>query len=336
LELLATVEAITKDGVNLRLAGNISSVKELNIALKYGAEGVGLFRTEFLYMDRRSFPTEDEQFEVYKQVVEKVGNNTVVIRSLDIGGDKHLDYFQLPEEQNPFLGYRAIRISLDRKDMFKTQLTAILRASAFGHVKLMFPMISSVEEVQAAKAVLEEVKAELQERGEPFDPHMPVGIMIEVPAAVMIADLLAEEVDFFSIGTNDLVQYVLAVDRMNEQIAHMYHPYHPAVLRMIRMTVEAAHHAKIGISVCGELAADERSLPLWLELGVSDLSMSPQALLKVKHRTLNTLAKDARKIAQACLHHRTSLETEEVLTAFAQKSGITLGASVETKEKASS
>ncbi|MNC01280.1 Phosphoenolpyruvate-protein phosphotransferase [compost metagenome] len=317
LELLATVEAVTKDGVNLHLAGNISSVKELDMALKYGAEGVGLFRTEFLYMDRHSFPTEDEQFEVYKLVAEKVGGSTVVIRTLDIGGDKHLDYFQLPEEQNPFLGYRAIRISLDRKDLFKTQLSAILRASHYGNVKIMFPMISSVEEVQAANAVLNEVKQELDERGILYNRSIPVGIMIEVPAAVMIADLLAEEVDFFSIGTNDLVQYVLAVDRMNEQIAHMYHPYHPAVLRMIRMTVEAARSAGIDVSVCGELAADERSLPLWLELGISNLSMSPQALLRVKHRTLNTLASDARETAKACFRYKTSLETEEVLGAFA-------------------
>lgn len=317
LELLATVEAVTKDGVNLHLAGNISSVKELDMALKYGAEGVGLFRTEFLYMDRHSFPTEEEQFEVYKLVAEKVGSSTVVIRTLDVGGDKHLDYFQLPEEQNPFLGYRAIRISLDRTDLFKTQLTAILRASHYGNVKIMFPMISSVEEVQAAKAVLNEVKQDLDQRGIPYNANIPVGIMIEVPAAVMIADLLAEEVDFFSIGTNDLVQYVLAVDRMNEQIAHMYHPYHPAVLRMIRMTVQAARSAGIDISVCGELAADERSLPLWLELGISNLSMSPQALLRVKHRTLNTVASEARETAKACFRYKTSLETEEVLGAFA-------------------
>lgn len=335
LEQLATVEAITKDGVALRLVGNISSVKELNLAQKYGAEGVGLFRTEFLYMDRNTFPTEEEQFEVYKLVAEKVGNSTVVIRTLDIGGDKHLDYFQLPEEQNPFLGYRAIRISLDRKDMFKTQLTAIVRASAYGNVKMMFPMISSVDEVQAAKAMLVEVKEELEQRGIPFNRDMPVGIMIEVPAAVMIADLLAEEVDFFSIGTNDLVQYVLAVDRMNEQIAHMYHPYHPAVLRMIRMTVEAARNAGIDVSVCGEMAADERSLPLWLELGISELSMSPQALLRVKHRALNTVASDARRVAVACFHNRTSSETEEQLGAFSQRSGATLGASGESKEKTS-
>lgn len=329
LELLATVEAVTKDGASLHLAGNISSVKELDMALKYGAEGVGLFRTEFLYMDRHSFPTEEEQFEVYKLVAEKVGTNSVVIRTLDIGGDKHLDYFQLPEEQNPFLGYRAIRISLDRKDMFKTQLTAILRASHYGNVKLMFPMISSVEEVQAAKAMLNEVKNELDEQGIPYNRKIPVGIMIEVPAAVMIAELLAEEVDFFSIGTNDLVQYVLAVDRMNEQIAHMYHPYHPAVLRMIRMTVQAARDVGIDVSVCGEMAADERSLPLWLELGISTLSMSPQALLRVKHRTLNTLAAEAKETAKACFRHRTSLQTEELLSAFAVRSGAAAEASKE-------
>ncbi|MFE4711843.1 MULTISPECIES: phosphoenolpyruvate--protein phosphotransferase [unclassified Paenibacillus] len=334
LELLATVEAVTRDGVNLSLAGNISSVKELNLALKYGAEGVGLFRTEFLYMDRDSFPSEEEQFEVYKLVAEKVGNHPVVIRTLDIGGDKHLDYFQLPEEQNPFLGYRAIRISLDRKDMFKTQLTAILRASVYGKVKMMFPMISSLEEVQAAKAVLAEVMEELEQRGVPFDRNIPVGIMVEVPAAVMIVDILAEEVDFFSIGTNDLVQYVLAVDRMNEQIAHMYHPYHPAVLRLIRMTVEAAKHAGIEVSVCGEMAADERSLPLWLELGINNLSMSPQALLKVKHRTLNTVAAEAREVAKACFRMRTSSETEAKLSAYAKVSGIALGSS-EAKEKTS-
>lgn len=329
LELLATVEAVTKDGASLHLAGNISSVKELDMALKYGAEGVGLFRTEFLYMDRHSFPTEEEQFEVYKLVAEKVGTNSVVIRTLDIGGDKHLDYFQLPEEQNPFLGYRAIRISLDRKDMFKTQLTAILRASHYGNVKLMFPMISSVEEVQAAKAMLNEVKNELDEQGIPYNRKIPVGIMIEVPAAVMIAELLAEEVDFFSIGTNDLVQYVLAVDRMNEQIAHMYHPYHPAVLRMIRMTVQAAQDVGIDVSVCGEMAADERSLPLWLELGISTLSMSPQALLRVKHRTLNTLAAEAKETAKACFRHRTSLQTEELLSAFTVRSGAAAEASKE-------
>ena len=219
-------------------------------------------------MDRHNFPTEEEQFEVYKLVAENAGQASVVIRTLDIGGDKQLDYFALPEEENPFLGYRAIRISLDRTEPFQTQLTAILRASAYGSVKIMYPMISSVDEVKQANAVLRRAMADLDRRGIDYDPNIKVGIMIEVPAAVTISDLLAEEADFFSIGTNDLVQYVLAVDRMNEQIAHMYHPFHPAILRMLRTTVEAAHRAGIPVSVCGELAGDERAIPLWLELGV--------------------------------------------------------------------
>ena len=313
LQLLAAVEAVTKDGVEFHLSANISSIKELELALQYGASGVGLFRTEFLYMDRDSFPTEEEQFEVYRQVVEKVTDGPVVIRTLDIGGDKHLDYFELPEEDNPFLGYRAIRICLDRKDIFKTQLTAILRASAFGNVRIMYPMISSVEEVREANLVLAEAMRDLDERGIPYNRSILVGIMIEVPAAVTIADLLAEETDFFSIGTNDLVQYVLAVDRMNEQIAHMYHPYHPAILRMLRATVEAAQHAGISVSVCGEMAGDERSIPLWIELGVKDLSMSLQSLLKVKHRILNTTASEAKHIAKGCFSLRTSTEIEKKL-----------------------
>ncbi|MBE0338776.1 MULTISPECIES: phosphoenolpyruvate--protein phosphotransferase [Paenibacillus] len=315
LQVLASVEAVTKDGTELRLAANISSVKELEAALKHGAQGVGLFRTEFLYMDRNSAPDEDEQYEVYRLVAEKAGNHSVVIRTLDIGGDKPLDYLQLPEEENPFLGYRAIRISLDWKELFKTQLTAILRASAAGNIKVMYPMISSVEEIRQADAILKEAMADLDARGLAYNPHIQQGIMIEVPAAAMIADLLAAETDFFSIGTNDLVQYVLAVDRMNEQIAHMYHPYHPAVLRMLRMTAQAAHQAGIDVSVCGEMAGDERSIPLWLELGIHQLSMSPQSLLRVKHRVLNTSAAEATLVAQACFSMSTGAAIEDKLTA---------------------
>ncbi|WP_431087985.1 phosphoenolpyruvate--protein phosphotransferase [Paenibacillus sp. 8b26] len=315
LQVLASVEAVTKDGTELRLAANISSVKELEAALKHGAQGVGLFRTEFLYMDRNSAPDEDEQYEVYRLVAEKAGNHSVVIRTLDIGGDKPLDYLQLPEEENPFLGYRAIRISLDWKELFKTQLTAILRASAAGNIKVMYPMISSVEEIRQADAILKEAMADLDARGLAYNPHIQQGIMIEVPAAAMIADLLAAETDFFSIGTNDLVQYVLAVDRMNEQIAHMYHPYHPAVLRMLRMTAQAAHQAGIDVSVCGEMAGDERSIPLWLELGIHQLSMSPQSLLRVKHRVLNTSAAEATLVAQACFGMSTGAAIEDKLTA---------------------
>ncbi|MCM3784271.1 phosphoenolpyruvate--protein phosphotransferase [Neobacillus mesonae] len=320
LQVLAEVDAVTKDGTKLNLAANISSVKELEMSLRSGAKGVGLFRTEFLYMDRHSFPGEEEQYEVYRHVAEKTGGNTVVIRTLDIGGDKQLDYFPLPEEDNPFLGYRAIRISLELKDLFKTQLSAILRASVHGKVKIMYPMISSLDEVREANQILKEAKADLDRREIPYDPKIEVGIMIEVPAAVVIADLLAREVDFFSIGTNDLVQYVLAVDRMNEQIAHLYQPFHPSVLRLLRMTAEAAHAAGIGISVCGELAGDERAVPIWLELGIYDLSMSPQSLLRVKHRVLNTKSEEAKVVAKACLSMSTGKEIEEHLEEFKQNS----------------
>ncbi|WP_438351538.1 phosphoenolpyruvate--protein phosphotransferase [Paenibacillus sp. FA6] len=326
LELLASVEAVTKDGVQLNLSSNISSVKEMDTALKYGAVGVGLFRTEFIYMNRDTFPSENEQFEVYRHVAESMGNGSVVIRTLDIGGDKHLDYFPLPEEDNPYLGYRAIRISLDRKELFKTQLRAILRSSHYGKVKIMYPMISSVEEVRQANEILREAMKELDERGISYNHDIQVGIMIEVPAAVAIADLLAEESDFFSIGTNDLVQYVLAVDRMNEQIAHMYHPYHPAILRMLRSTVEAARNAGIPVSVCGEMAGDERSIPLWIELGVHELSMSPESLLRIKHRLLNTSAEEDKEVARECLQLRTSTEIEKLLNDYhdAHRSSISI------------
>lgn len=311
LEMLSTVDSVTRDGVPMRLSANISSIKELDIALKNGAKGVGLFRTEFMYMDRTSFPSEREQFEVYRLVAEKAKGQAVVIRTLDIGGDKELDYFPLPEEENPFLGYRAIRICLEHTDLFKTQLLAILRASAYGAVKIMYPMISSVEEVQQANVILREAMDELDQRGMPYNRDIQVGIMIEIPAAVAIADLLAEECDFFSIGTNDLVQYVLAVDRMNEHIAHMYNPYHPAVLRMLRSTIQAAHAEGIPVSVCGEMAGDERSIPFWLQMGVDHLSMSPQSLLRVKQSILNTDSKQASHQALSWMKLKTSQAIEE-------------------------
>lgn len=316
LQLLATVDPVTKDNVRMKLAGNISSVKDLELTFKYGAEGVGLFRTEFLYMDRLGFPSEEEQFEVYRQIAERMGEHSVVIRTLDIGGDKQLEYFTIPEEENPVLGFRAIRISLDNREIFKTQLMAILRASAYGNVKILYPMISSLEEVRKAKEILQEAKQELTARGIAYDDNVPIGAMIEVPAAVAIADLLAQEVDFFSIGTNDLVQYVLAVDRMNEKIAHMYHPFHPAVLRMLRQTVMAAKEAGIPISVCGELASDERALPIWLYLGVSNLSMSSQSLLRVKHRILNIYASESRELGAHCYRLSTSTEVEAELVRY--------------------
>lgn len=308
--------SVTTDGKSFRLAANISSQKELEIALHSGAQGVGLFRTEFLYMDRNRFPREEEQFEIYRRVVEKLGGETLVIRTLDIGGDKHLDYFEFPEEENPFLGYRAIRISLERQDLFKIQLRAILRASHYGPVRLMYPLISSVGEVREANEILNEARRELEIEGLPYDKGMKIGIMVEVPAAVMIADLLAQEVDFFSIGTNDLTQFTLAVDRMNELISHLYDPFHPALLRMLRMTVDAAKRNGIEVSVCGELAGDLRALPIWLGLDVNGLSMSSHSILPVKEQLLGTSQKECKELLDRLGQCRTSQEIKAHLDKF--------------------
>ncbi|WP_010498162.1 phosphoenolpyruvate--protein phosphotransferase [Paenibacillus elgii] len=316
LQKLAHLPTRTEDGRQMHLAANISSVKELELVMKNGASGVGLFRTEFLYMDRSSFPEEEEQFAVYREVAERLGGKPVVIRTLDVGGDKHLDYLALPEEENPSLGYRAIRIMLDRTDLFKTQLRAILRASHYGNVKIMYPMISSLDELRRANEVLEEAKKELADEGTPFRPDIAVGIMIELPAAVMISDLLAQKVDFFSIGTNDLVQYVLAVDRMNETVAHLYDPFHPSVLRMLKITADHAHKHGTHISVCGELAGDVRALPIWIALGITDLSMSVQSILKVKNSLLQSRHSEGEKIWEELAGCASSAEVMTVLTKY--------------------
>jgi phosphotransferase system enzyme I (PtsI) len=305
---IVDVPPITRDGQTLRLLANISSIKELEQALGNGAEGVGLFRTEFIYMDRATSPSEEEQYTIYRTACEKLGGRDMTIRTLDIGGDKSPSFIYLPQEENPALGYRAIRVTLDRQDLLKTQLKAILRASVHGAVKIMYPMISSVTEVRRANAVLEQAKEELRAQHVPFREDIPVGIMIEVPAAAVIADLLAREVDFFSIGTNDLVQYVLAVDRMNESIAHLYEPYHPAVLRLLQITVEAAIRAGIPVSVCGELAGDVRALPIWLGLGVRDLSMAAGAILPIKQGLIRSEEAACRSLFQHAIH----LPAEEV------------------------
>ncbi|WCR29258.1 phosphoenolpyruvate--protein phosphotransferase [Paenibacillus thiaminolyticus] len=310
---LVKLPAVTQDGLRISLSANISSTRELEIADQNGAEGVGLFRTEFMYMDRSYPPSEAEQLTVYRDAAEHYKDSQVIIRTLDIGGDKPMEYLNLPEEDNPFLGYRAIRICLDQQELFKSQLRAILRASAHGPVAIMIPMISSVEEIIAAKAVLEEAKAELRDEGLPFDEKLPVGIMVEVPAAALIADRLAEEVDFFSIGTNDLVQYTLAVDRMNEQIAHMYDPFHPAVLRLIRHTIEAAQARGIGISVCGEMAGDTRAVPLWIAMGVTKLSMSSRFIPRVKaaiHRATRT---GSEQLAERIFSARSKAEIDQLV-----------------------
>ncbi|OXM85901.1 phosphoenolpyruvate--protein phosphotransferase [Paenibacillus rigui] len=313
LQTLAPVPTQTQDGVVFQLAANISSVKELDQVLRNGASGVGLFRTEFIYMDRDSLPPEEEQFSVYRQVAEKLGGKRVVIRTLDIGGEKALDYIALPEEENPSLGYRAIRISLDRTDLFKTQLRAILRASHYGNIQILYPMISSLEELHKANEVLEAAKQELRAEKIPFKANIEVGIMIEVPAAVIIADLLAAEVDFFSIGTNDLVQYILAVDRMNETVAHLYDPFHPAVLRMLKTTATAAQANGIHVSVCGEMAGDIRALPIWLGLGITELSMSVQSILRVKNSLLQSRYKESAAIWDELLRCTSGTAVLEVL-----------------------
>ncbi|AFH64373.1 phosphoenolpyruvate--protein phosphotransferase [Paenibacillus caseinilyticus] len=321
LQKLAHLPSRTRDGVQVNLAANISSVKELAHVMGSNASGVGLFRTEFLYMDRSTFPLEEEQYAVYREVAERLNGRPVVIRTLDVGGDKNLDYLALPEEENPSLGYRAIRISLDRTDLFKTQLRAILRASHYGRIKIMYPMISSLDELRRANLVLDEAKRELDEEGLPYRPDIEVGIMIELPAAVMISELLAQEVDFFSIGTNDLVQYVLAVDRMNEQVAHLYDPFHPAVLRMLKLTADNARLHGTHVSVCGELAGDIRALPIWLALGITELSMSVQSILKVKNSLLQSRGSDGPQIWRELAPCPSSAAVTEVLGRY-MKSGL--------------
>ncbi len=276
--------SVTKDGHHVELVANIGTPHDAEGADKAGAEGIGLFRTEFLYMGRDNFPTEEEQFEAYKAVAATIDNNRpVVIRTLDIGGDKELPYLDLPHEMNPFLGYRAIRICLDQVDLFKTQLRALLRASAFGNIKIMYPMIASLVELRQANAILEEVKEDLRQNGIAFNEEIEVGMMIEIPAAAVVADQLAKEADFFSIGTNDLIQYTMAVDRMNQQISYLYDPFNPAVLRLIKNVIDAAHKEGKWAGMCGEMAGEEYALPVLLGFGLDEFSMSAPSILRSRH-----------------------------------------------------
>lgn len=277
-----TAEAITKGGKRVQVCGNIGKPEDVEGVLTYGGDGIGLFRTEFLYMDRSSAPTEDEQYESYKYVLEKMEGKQVVIRTLDIGGDKTLSYLPMPEEMNPFLGYRAIRLCLDQKELFKTQLRALLRASVHGNLAVMFPMISGLEELEQAKQVVEECKEELREQDITFSDQIEWGIMIEIPAAAVCAEELAQHVDFFSIGTNDLIQYTLAVDRMSEKVSYLYNPMHPAVLRLIKMTIHGAHKHGKWVGMCGEMAGDERAIPTLLEYGLDEFSMGATSILNAK------------------------------------------------------
>jgi phosphotransferase system enzyme I (PtsI) len=288
LKELVNTKAVTKSGKEVILAANIGAPKDVHKAIESGADAIGLFRTEFLYMDRDSLPTEEEQFESYKYVAEKMEGKPVVIRTLDIGGDKKLTYLPLPEEMNPFLGYRAIRLCLDRVDIFKSQLRAILRASAFGHIQIMFPMISSLEEFFKAKDILKECMEELKSEGKAYNENVETGIMIEIPSAAVMADEFAKHVDFFSIGTNDLIQYTLAADRMNENISYLYNPMHPAVLKLIKMTIEAAHKEGKWCGMCGEMAGDETAIPTLLQYGLDEFSMSASSILEAKKLVINS------------------------------------------------
>ncbi len=282
LKKLIEVKTVTKGGRRVEVCGNIGKPEDVDQVLANGGDGVGLFRTEFLYMDRESAPTEEEQFESYKYVLEKSNGKQVVIRTLDIGGDKTLPYLPLPEEMNPFLGYRAIRLCLDRKDIFKVQIRALLRASVYGKLAVMFPMISGLEEFQAAKEFVEECKAELKNEGVAYSDSIQWGIMVEIPAAAVYADELAKYVDFFSIGTNDLIQYTLAADRMSEKVSYLYNPMHPSVLRLIKMTIDGAHKHGKWVGMCGEMAGDEAAIPTLVEYGLDEFSMSATSILTAK------------------------------------------------------
>ena len=297
LNLLKDLPAKTIDGFQVQLEANVGSPREVKRAIIFGADGIGLYRTEYLYMDRTRLPSEEEQVEAYRAATELIGEKAIIIRTLDIGGDKDLPYLNLPSENNPFLGWRGIRLCLDKKDIFKTQLRAILRASIYGTTKIMFPMISGIQEVRDAKAILEEAKRELQDQAIAFDEDIKVGIMIEIPSAAIIADLLAKEVDFFSIGTNDLIQYNLSLDRTNEKIAHLYEPFHPAVLRLIRNVIKAGDSAGIEVAMCGEMAGDLLAVPVLLGLGLTHFSMSPISLLQVKKVIRSLTLAEAREIA---------------------------------------
>ncbi|SFN63817.1 phosphoenolpyruvate-protein phosphotransferase PtsI [Xenorhabdus japonica] len=319
LAKLKDLPAITLDGHQVEVCANIGTVRDVLGAERNGAEGVGLYRTEFLFMDRDSLPTEDEQFEAYKAVAEAVGNQAIMIRTMDIGGDKDLPYMNLPKEENPFLGWRAIRICLDRKEILHSQLRAILRASAFGKLRIMFPMIISVEEIRELKVELTLLKEQLCNENKVFDESIEVGIMVETPAAATIAKHLAKEVDFFSIGTNDLTQYTLAVDRGNELISHLYNPMSPAVLSLIKQVIDASHAEGKWTGMCGELAGDERATLLLLGMGLDEFSMSAISIPRIKKIIRNTTYDDAKALAEQALTQPTAQELMDLVDTFTRE-----------------
>ena len=316
LEKYRKEESVTKDGIKVKLYANIGLPSDAKVAINNTAEGVGLLRSEFLYMDSDTMPSEESQFEAYKKVAEIMEGREAIIRTLDIGGDKDLKYLELEKEANPFLGYRAIRLCLDRPSIFKTQLRAILRASAFGKLAIMFPMISSIDELREAKEVLEECKKELDEENIEYDKNIQVGIMIEIPSAALIADKLAKECDFFSIGTNDLIQYTVAVERGNEKISKLYTKYHPAVIQLIKKAIDGAHSANIICGMCGEAAGDSTFIPLLVGLGLDEFSMNSNSILRARKTINNLNAKECTKLSEEIINMSSAKEVEKRLKEF--------------------
>lgn len=316
-EKLKDSKTYTKDGHQVELAANIGTPKDLEGVVHNGAEGVGLYRTEFLYMDSHEMPTEEDQFEAYKAVLEGMNGKPVVVRTMDIGGDKELPYLPLPHEMNPFLGYRAIRISLHEPEMFRTQLRALLRASVYGKLRIMFPMIATLNDFRGAKALLEEEKAKLIAEGVAVSDDIQVGIMIEIPAAAVLAHQFAKEVDFFSIGTNDLIQYTMAADRMNERVSYLYQPYNPSILTLIKHVIDSAHKEGKWAGMCGEMAGDQTAVPLLVGLGLDEFSMSASSVLKTRSLISKLTLGDMQALAAKAINECATVEEVEALVAEA-------------------
>ena len=316
-EKLKDSKTYTKDGHQVELAANIGTPKDLEGVVNNGAEGVGLYRTEFLYMDSHEMPTEEDQFEAYKAVLEGMNGKPVVVRTMDIGGDKELPYLPLPHEMNPFLGYRAIRISLNEPEMFRTQLRALLRASVYGKLRIMFPMIATLNDFRGAKALLEEEKAKLIAEGVAVSDDIQVGIMIEIPAAAVLAHQFAKEVDFFSIGTNDLIQYTMAADRMNERVSYLYQPYNPSILTLIKHVIDSAHKEGKWAGMCGEMAGDQTAVPLLVGLGLDEFSMSASSVLKTRSLISKLTLSDMQALAAKAINECATVEEVEALVAEA-------------------
>ena len=312
-EKLKDSKTYTKDGHQVELAANIGTPKDLEGVVNNGAEGVGLYRTEFLYMDSHEMPTEEDQFEAYKAVLEGMNGKPVVVRTMDIGGDKELPYLPLPHEMNPFLGYRAIRISLNEPEMFRTQLRALLRASVFGKLRIMFPMIATLNDFRGAKALLEEEKAKLIAEGVAVSDDIQVGIMIEIPAAAVLAHQFAKEVDFFSIGTNDLIQYTMAADRMNERVSYLYQPYNPSILTLIKHVIDSAHKEGKWAGMCGEMAGDQTAVPLLVGLGLDEFSMSASSVLKTRSLISKLTLSDMQALADKAINECATVQEVEAL-----------------------